>query len=595
MKPIMKYICLITKVRNLLLYLLLTAMVGCNGNMWDGYQLPPPLPNTTEPEPEPEPDPDYKDHPSLLTAAESTRLETLGKSYDASIKLLSGGTYLSTLEYVVLLFKSGDAASVQRGETILKTIISAQVTDESSSHYGNWAWGIKNQLGDRNPPLFFARRMLGQLWDLQDRMLPSMKTAYLKSCERLVTAAERRWDVEVFAANRAGVAYSNVFCLYVETLTLAGARFNDSRLSQLAKDKWKVFYDNFSVHGIDEFLSRDYDNIIFNALWGIHEFVTGAQQDEITEVMDYMYILKTAVTHPKLYTPVVGISRDDRRYNAGNDARSDFLKPGNTPEGYTIPDEATNLKNNRSFPFEINGRAGSHTFTFKSYQLEKAAMGSMTGWGSYYSQQVHCMASVGTSTSARSTLFIPGSYIHVNGFTDQKELTALCVYNRLPTLWHRDQWKGNQNDISSTLFDFGVGLSTQWIEVSSEPGKVVLNGNNRGYYVYLFPYMLDNNKQIKGCSLTRVTRAKTSEKYHVEDLKFDELLFPSEPVWFGVYIKVVPADANVPAPTISFKEENGVMIFSTDEGHQLKIAQKDGVSVQVRDEDPYSKPRFSYN
>lgn len=594
MKSIIKSISSILRVRSLIPCLFLMALVGCNGDMWDGYQLPPPLPAAAEPEPEPEPDPDYEDHPSLLTTAEATRLETLGKTYDSSIKLLSGGTYLSTLEYVVLLFKSGEAASVQRAELILKTIIAAQVTDESSSHYGNWAWGINDNVGDRNPPLFFARRMLGELWDLQDRMLPSMKTAYLKSCERLVTAAERRWDVEVFAANRAGVAYSNVYSLYVETLTLAGARFKDSRLTQLAKDKWKVFYDNFKVHGIDEFLSRDYDNIIFNALWGIHEYVTGSQQDEITEVMDYMYILKMAVTHPKLYTPVVGISRDDRKYNAGNDARSEFLKPGNTPAEYIIPDEATNLKNNRTYPFEINGRAGSYTFTFKSYQTEKAAMGSMSGWGSYYCQQVHCMATMGTSTSARSTLFIPGSYIHVNGFTDQKELSTLCVYNRLPTLWHRDQWGGNQSDISSTLFDFGVGLSTQWIEVSSEEGKVVLNANNRGYYVYLFPYILDNNNQIKGCSLTKVKRAKTSEKYHVEDLSFDELLFPSNALWFGVYVKVVPANTSVPTPEITFKNENGVMVFSTNEGHQLKIAQKDGVSVQVRDEDTYSKPRYYY-
>lgn len=592
MKTIIKHLGLILNIRTLVPCLLLIALVGCNGNMWDGYQLPPPLPTATEPEPGP--DPDYTDHPSLLNETEVKRVEELDKSYDPSKNLLSGGTYLSTLEYVVLLFKKGEAASLQRAELILKTIIDAQVTDKGSEHYGNWPWGISDKVGDRNPPLFFARRMLGELWVMQDRMLPSMKTAYLKSCERLVNNAKRRWDVEIFAANRRGVAYSNVYCLYVETLTLAGVRFEDNQLTALAKEKWQVFYENFKEHGIDEFLSRDYDDIIFNALWGIHQFVTGLQQEEILEVMDYMYILKTAVVHPKLYTPVVGISRDDRKYSAGNDARSTFIMPNKAPVGYTIPDEATSLKNNRSYPFEINGRAGSYTFTFKSYQTQKAAMGSMTGWGSYYCQQVHCMAAVGTSTSARSTLFIPGSYIHVNGFTDQKELSTLCVYNRLPTLWHRDQWGGNQGDISATLFDFGVGLSTQWIEVSSEEGKIVLNANNRGYYVYLFPYILDSNNRIKPCGLTRVERTKTSEKYHVADLKFSELLFPSDALWFGVYVKVVPANEEVPTPEITFKNENGTMVFSTNEGHQLKIAQKDGVSVQVRDENPYSKPRYYY-
>ena len=98
------------------------------------------------------------------------------------------------------------------------------------------------------------------------------------------------------------------------------------------------------------------------------------------------------------------------------------------------------------------------------------------------------MAAVGSTTSKRSTLWIPGSYIHANGFTDQIKLSTLCVYNRLPTLWHRDQWGGNQNDISSTLFDFGVGLSSQWVKVSTEEGKIVLeHDKEKDYQVYLFP------------------------------------------------------------------------------------------------------------
>lgn len=590
MKTIIRYIGSILKVKKLVPCLLLTALVGCNDNMWDGYQLPPPLP--TE---EPDPDPAYTDHPSLLTESEAKRIEELDKSYKPDIKLLSGGTYLSTLEYVVLLFKEGEAASVQRAELILKTIIDAQVTDKNTEHYGNWPWGINDEVGDRNPPLFFARRMLGELWDLQDRMLPSMKTAYLTSCERLVDNAKRRWDVEKFAANRRKVAYSNAYCLYVETLTLAGLRFGDSELAGLAKKEWQAFYDNFKKYGVDEFLSRDYDDIIFNALWGIHQFVTDEQQKkEIIEVMDHVYILKTAVCHTKLYTPVVGISRDDRKYSAGNDARSEFIKPNKTPVGYTVPEEATNLKNNRSFPFEFNGRAGSYTFTFKSYQEAKAGMGSMTGWGSYYSQQVHCMAAVGSTTSKRSTLWIPGSYIHANGFTDQIKLSTLCVYNRLPTLWHRDQWGGNQNDISSTLFDFGVGLSSQWVKVSTEEGKIVLeHDKEKDYQVYLFPYVLDND-QIKPCSLNSVQRTKSSEKYHVTDLKFEELVFPSKVQWFGVYITIVKKGETVADPEIAFKKEGEIMVFTTKEGHELKIKQKDGVSVQDR-EDPCLQPLYSHN
>lgn len=92
MKTIIRHIGSILKVKKLISCLLLTALVGCNDNMWDGYQLPPPLP--TE---EPDPDPAYTDHPSLLNESEAKRIEELDKSYKADIKLLSGGTYLSTI------------------------------------------------------------------------------------------------------------------------------------------------------------------------------------------------------------------------------------------------------------------------------------------------------------------------------------------------------------------------------------------------------------------------------------------------------------------------------------------------------------------
>lgn len=582
---------LLLQLRNLLPCLFL-LLVGCRRDeITKDSQLSSTPPSTIKATTA---DPAYQDFPSLLTSDESARLTELSNSYNPTTKLLSGGTYLSTLEYVVLLFKHGAASSLERGEGTLKTIISAQVTDTTSTQYGNWPWGINDQVDDRNPPLFFARPMLGQLWQMQARMLPSMKSTFVQSCKRLAVAAERRFDVEVFAANRAGVRYTNVYTMYIEALTLAGDRFADSRLKQLAKDKWAIYYTNFNSYGLDEFLSPTYDDVIFDALADIRKVSSDAtQKSEVKQVMDYIYVLRTAVTHPLLNTNVVGEGRDYRNFVSGVDVRSDFLK--STPDGYTVPTEVAAISGtNRTYPFEVTGRAGSYTFTYKSYQLPNAAMGSMTGWGSYYSQQIHCMASIGTSTSARSTLFIPGSNIHINGFTDQKELSTLCVYNRLPTMWHRDQWKGDQSNISSTLFDFGVGLSTQWIEVSSQVGKVVLNANNRGYYVYLFPYILDANKQVQPCSLTRVHRTKSSQKYHVNDLNFDELVFPSGALWFGVYVKVVPANTTVATPTISFREENGKMIFSTNEGHQLKVEQRDGVSVQVRDVDPLSLPRFTY-
>ncbi len=575
-------------LKNIAAAAIMILAASCAGEDWrEGYQLPPQLPGESVDE---EDEGEFGTFPSLLTEDEAKRMEELDGSFSPGTNLLSGGTYLSTLEYVVLLFKDGQTSSLERGEKILKTIISAQVTDKASQYYGSWPWGINQNVNDLNPPLFFARRMLGELWSLQERMRPGMLKAYLSSCELLVHAAEHRWDTEKFAANRAGVRYTNAFTLYVETLTLAGKCFEDESLQTLAEEKWNELYTHFKQYGADEFLSRDYDDVTFNALWSIHENTGEAHKKEVTEVMDYLFITKTAVVHPKLYTPVVGISRDDRLYSAGNDARSEFIKPNKAPAGYAVPQEADNLKNNRQYPFEINGRSGDYTFTWKSYmENEHAAMGSMTGWGCYYSQNVHLMACAGNSTSARSTIFIPGSYIYANGFTDQKELTALVVYNRLATLWHAGQWGGNPDNISETFFDFGVGLSTQWKEVSSESGKIVLDANGRGYCVYLYPFVLNSSNQIEKCSLTKVSRTKSSEKYHVEDLKFDELVFPSDAVWFGVYVNLVPSDETPADPEISFEDLNGHFVFSTDAGHRLEIENKEGAYVQVRDKDPMTE------
>ena len=94
--------------------------------------------------------------------------------------------------------------------------------------------------------------------------------------------------------------------------------------------------------------------------------------------------------------------------------------------------------------------------------------------------------------------------------------------------------------------------------------------------------------------MNSVQRTKSSEKYHVTDLKFEELVFPSKVQWFGVYITIVKKGETVADPEIAFKKEGEIMVFTTKEGHELKIKQKDGVSVQDR-EDPCLQPLYSHN
>lgn len=534
----------------------------------------------------------YTDYPNELTSAEAARKKELDGSYDPSKNLLKSGALLSSTEYVVLLYKEGGKESIAKADLMLNTIMACQNKDINSTYYGVWPWYPDKAISDRNASVFFARRMLGQLWEQQEKMSTETKNNFVLACQRLVYAAEHRFDEEIWAENRSDIAYTNVFCLYLETMTLAAKRYNEDRYKRLASKQWERFYNHFSVHGIDEFLSAGYDDVSFSALLSVYHNITdNNQKKEVKEVMDYIYTLEAAVTHPILNTQVVGISRDNRVFRNGSDARCDIIK--SIPEGYVPPSVATDLLKNKKYPFEIEGRAGALTFTFKSYQLQDAAMGSMTGWGNYYSQQIHCMASVGKSTSQRATLFVPGSYIHVNGFTDQKELSTLCVYNRLPTMWHVMQWGGNLNNINDTFFNFGIGLSTQFASIRENEGDIVYRA--WGYDFHIRPFYIENGK-VKYCKLNKVHRKESSPKYHRTDMEFDELAFPTDKTWFGAYISLTKENQNITLPTISYKEVDGLYVFTSSEGHSIKVAKTDpGVYVHARDVDPYSKPRYIIN
>jgi hypothetical protein len=518
-----------------------------------------------------------------LTADEKSSLERKDKAYSDDKKAAS-------LDYAWLLYRTGDQANCLKADAVLSDVILLQDKDPESITYGqwNWRWQDGEKFADLNNALFKADMMFVKLWSQQSKMSTGTRAKFLTSCRQLTEAAKRRWDTEVFDIGRDSVAYSNIFALYVETLTLAGDRFDDARLKKMAKSQWTRWYSHISFFGIDEFASPTYNYVIFSHLMNIHDFSHDERiERESKEVMDHVFLLQSALTHPLLKVPVSGISRDYRDFLMQSDARSRVLTGSIT--GYAPPPKAVEINEHRTYPFEVIGKASIMPFVFKSYQLQYAAMGSMTG-GNCFQQQIHCMAVVGKNENERAVLFVQGSNTPVNGFTDQIGTSTLCVYNRLPTYWHLTQWRGDMTRYKETSGEFGVGISPNWHEKLNTPGHIVLAAYD--YDVHVFPFAVAN-ETLAPCELPVKHRTSTSPRYHPRPRVFNEYVFPQEPDWFGAYITLVKSGTEVAHPSVAYSNADGILSFKTNVGHQVRlfIAEK-GDTRQLFNIDPALIPRL---
>jgi hypothetical protein len=516
-------------------------------------------------------------HAQDLSASDEAALVKLEKEY-------SSENYTPTLGDAWLCYRSSNKMNHAKADTILMRVLSMQDSDPESKTYGHWGWVVRDgeKFVDFNNALFQAHILFCNLWVQQGKMTSAAQTNFILSCRGVLEAARRRWDTEVFDIGRDYAAYSNVFAMYVQTLTLAGDRFNDPLLKRTARSQWIRWHNHISFYGIDEFASPVYNNVIFNSLMDIHDYCHDEQtQKETKEVMDHLYMLQSAVTHPLLKIPVSGISRDYRIFLKEADARSHFLTA--PLDGYKPPQDAVAINENRTYPFEVIGRAALNPFIFKSYQLEDAAMGSMTG-GNCFQQQIHCMAAVGKNENERAIAFIQGSNTPVNGYTDQIETSTLCVYNRFPTYWHLTQKHSDMATYRETFGEFGVGISKNWQEKSAAADHIVLEAY--GYDLHIFPFAVKEGC-IVPCNLALKHRDSSSPRYHPRPIIFDEYVFPAEPDWFGVYVTLAKSGTKVDKPRIKYANKNGVHTFTTRHGHLLKlfIAEK-GDTKQLFNVDP---------
>lgn len=521
-----------------------------------------------------------------LTADEKASLEKMRAEYVQNRKTAS-------FQYAWLLYRTDIPSNCREADRILYETIALQDHDPESLTYGQWGWHVEGgeKKADLNAALFRADALFVKLWEQQDKMSKKTRENFLVSCKEVTEAAKRRWDTEVFDIGRDFTAYSNIFVLYIETLTLAGERFNDARLKKMAKSQWTRWYNHVSFFGIDEFASPSYNHVVFYHLMNIHNFCHDERiERETKEVLDHIYVLQSAITHPLLKLPVSGISRDYRMFLIQNDARSAVLT--SPIEGYAPPQKAVELNEKRTYPLEVIGKASIMPFIFKSYQLQKAAMGSMTG-GNCFQQQIHCMAAVGNNEVERAVLFLQGSFTPVNGFTDQKGLSTLCVYNRLPSYWHLTQWRGDMAKYKETIGEFGAGISANWREKLHAPDHIVLEAY--GYEAHIFPFTVQDVK-ITPCSLLLKHRTTTSPRYHPRPRVFDEYVFPQEHDWFGAFIALVKSGSEISNPGITYANQDGVHSFNTNQGHNVRlyIAEK-GDTRQLFSIDPALVPLLKVN
>lgn len=513
-----------------------------------------------------------------LTSEEKLLLKKLDKDY-------SNDHYGVSLTYAWLLYRTGEEKNYIKADSVLNQVISIQDHDPESLTYGQWGWEWKDgeKTVDYNNALFQAHIMFAGLWNEQGKMSPKTRTSFITSCNELVEAAKRRWDYEVFDIYRDFKAYSNIFAMYVQTFFLAADRFNSPRLLKLAKGQWIRWYNHISFFGIDEFASPGYNNVVFKAVLDIRDFCHDERiQKEASEVLDHIYLLQSVLTHPLLKIPVTGVSRDYRNFTTPGDVRSEILIKS-VSDIYTPPLQSVELNRNRKYPFEVIGKASMNPFIFRSYQLEDAAMGSMTG-GACYEQQIHCIAAVGKNENERAVVFLQGAFTPVNGYSDQIGTSCLCIYNRLPSYWHFTQWRGDMSVYKETFDDFGVGITQNWKEKLKTRDHIILEAY--GYEVHIFPFKIKGEK-IASCDLELKHRTGTSPRYHPCPRVYDEYVFPEEPDWFGAYITFVKSETEVEKPKIRYELEEGVRTFITDKGHQVRLfVTEKGDTRQIFNTDP---------
>ena len=367
----------------------------------------------------------------LLTSINIARIEQLTKIFDTDSYLIRHRDSLlvaqQSLEYAILLLRRNYDGDVARSVGIINAVLATQMLTPDWD-YGRFPMMLPETWRDLNATLFLIPDMVN-LYDnwqakLGDELVAKLKLALLAT----VKAVCRRWDDEVFDVHRDFTAYSNIFVLYIQALLMLGKSLDIKRLCLDGKAQWQRWTNHVSTYGIDEFCSPTYNEVVYEGLMGIIKTTTDKNiQDEARMMLDHLYTIQYAVSHPLLRIGVVGNARDYRLFVTPGAGAFRFLDTIDDLN-YTPPANAREEFINRSYPHRAEGRASIVPFRFKTWQLQNAAMGSMTG-GHYFPQQNHLMIAVRISELERDCAFFQADERNpINGYVSQQDNRALCLF-----------------------------------------------------------------------------------------------------------------------------------------------------------------------
>jgi len=437
-----------------------------------------------------------------------------------------------TLDFIkasVACLNDPDASNNQR-LAFVDRLVAMQATDERSLVFGQFSLRVGGGAGDLNAVLFLLPDLIKL--DLVARETPELRDATQPMFARAMRAVETRWDDEIFDPHRDFTCYTNVFLLYIRALLLGGLHLGNARLVSKAHAQWKRWFFHVAYVGIDEFVSPTYDAVDMEAMGDIHDRTPDPSvRAEVASAIDYLAAVACGAFHPRLKLFVCGQSRHYHSFLTVPDGTPDWLRRRWVGSHEISPPVLAELER-RDFPFAMRGRAGIKPCLFRTWQTDRAAVGSMTG-GHYFWQQVSWITAVGTSEHAREVAWASGSYTPTGAYVDQCDADALCVFTRTPHSLHRTQWRTQP---PQPFGDFGIGVTRGWT-LDESVDAIVLNAFDHRLFIRPFVVAADRCIPVK---LKRVHRTDRGQgRTHPGEADFDELIFPESSTLFGFHASLV--------------------------------------------------------
>jgi len=522
-----------------------------------------------------------------LSRADYARFEQLAATFDADVNLICSGdrrwVAQFSLEYAILLLRSGSDSDRAQAIAIIEAVLATQLHAPAWDR-GRFPMSLPETWRDLNATLFMAPHLVKIYTHWLPQLPPDLSMRFQKAILEAIEAVDRRWADEVFDVHRDFTAYSNIFVLYIQALLLFGRCLDDERLQRDGEAQWQRWFNHVSTYGIDEFCSPTYNEVVYEGLLGILGAATSTQmQREARLVLDYLFVLQHAVSHPLLHMGVVGTARDYRQFVQPGAGGFRFIaSPGDAT--YSPPAAILEEFRHREFPYHAEGRAGLVPFRFQTWQLPDAAMGSMTG-GHYFPQQIHLMIAAGTSPVARACAFFQADERNpINGYVCQHENRALCLFARTPTSYRLNQLRESARELPlpGTLPPC-LGLTEDWTVRRHEPGRLTVAA--QGYSLDLQTFTMDGERMEPV--------ALISEPLEINGRQVIGWRAAADVVWFACLVELFPDGGQPAEATVSGQVGDRFVELRESGGLTIRLARRpSGELVELYDKDWRTLPLF---